>query len=115
MTPDFVADLRAATPSAAAELVAAKEDEICASLAELGRNLSRTMRYRISEARNRVQQQALSRVFDEVRGRLRTANSEMDSATHRLQLLMTQALRNVHGRAERIAFQLSPERLQTRL
>jgi exodeoxyribonuclease VII large subunit len=112
---DFVADLRAATPSAAAELVAAKEDEICATLSELGRNLSRTMRYRISEARNRVQQQALSRVFDEVRGRLRAANSEMNSATHRLQLLMTQALRTVHGRAERIAFQLSPERLQTRL
>ena len=112
---DFVADLRAPTPSAAAELVAAKEDEICATLAELGRNLSRLMRYRVSEARNRVQQQALSRVFDEVRGRLRTAHLETNSATHRLQLLLTQALRTTQERAQRIAFQLSPERLQTRL
>ena len=112
---DFAADLRAATPSAAAELVAAKEDEICATLAELGRNLSRVMRYRISEARNRVQQQALSRVFDEVRGRLRTANLETGNATHRLQLLIAQTLRTVQGSAARIAFQLSPERLQARL
>lgn len=112
---DFTADLRAATPSAAAELVAAKEDEICATLAELGRNLSRLMRFRISAARNRVQQQALSQAFDEVRGRLRAAHRESSAATHRLHLLMTHALRETQGRSERIAFQLSPERLQSRL
>ena len=55
---DFTADLRAPTSLGAAELVAAKEDEICATVAELGRNLSRLMRFRISSARNRVQQQA---------------------------------------------------------
>lgn len=112
---DFSADLRAPTPSAAAELVAAKEDEICATLSELGRNLSRLMRYRISSARNRVQQQALSQAFDEVRGRLRAAHRESSAATHRLHLLMTHALRETQGRSERIAFQLSPERLQARL
>ena len=112
---DFTADLRAPTPSAAAELVAAKEDELCGTLADLGRNLSRLMRYRISAARNRVQQQALSQVFDEVRGRLRTAHRQSGAATHRLQLLMTHALRATQVRSERIAFQLSPERLQGRL
>ncbi len=112
---DFTADLRAPTPSAAAELVAAKEDEICGTLAELGRNLSRLMRFRISSARNRVQQQALSQAFDEVRGRLRAAHRESGAATHRLHLLMTRALRETQGRSERIAFQLSPERLQARL
>src|SRR5687768_8390387 len=112
---DFTADLRAPTPSAAAELVAAKEDEICATLSELGRNLSRLMRFRISAARNRVQQQALSQAFDEVRGRLRAAHRESSAATHRLHLLMTHALRETQGRSERIAFQLSPERLQSRL
>jgi len=112
---DFTADLRAPTPSAAAELVAAKEDEICATLSELGRNLSRLMRFRISAARNRVQQQALSQAFDEVRGRLRAAHRESSAATLRLHLLMTHALRETQGRSERIAFQLSPERLQARL
>ena len=112
---DFTADLRAPTPSAAAELVAAKEDELCATLVALGRNLSRLMRFRISAARNRVQQQALSQVFDEVRGRLRTAHRESGAASHRLQILMTHALRATQLRSERIACQLSPERLQGRL
>ena len=112
---DFTADLRAATPSAAAELVAAKEDEICASLSELGRNLSRLMRFRISSARNRVQEQALSQVFDEVRGRLRIAQRETTHATHRLQILVSQTMRNAQGRAERVAFKLAPERLHARL
>jgi exodeoxyribonuclease VII large subunit len=112
---DFAADLRAPTPSAAAELVAAKEDELCSTLAELGRNLSRLMRFRISAARNRVQHQALSQVFEEVRGRLRAAHNETGDATHQLHLLLTQALRAAQGRRERIAFQLSPERLQARL
>ena len=112
---DFTADLRAPTPSAAAELVAAKEDEICSTLAELGRNLSRLMRFRISSARNRVQHQALSQAFDEVRERLRAAHRESSAATHRLHLLMTHALRATQGRSERIAFQLAPERLHARL
>ena len=112
---DFAADLRAPTPSAAAELVAAKEDELCSTLAELGRNLSRLMRFRISAARNRVQHQALSQVFEEVRGRLRAAHKDTGDATHRLHLLLTHALRAAQGRRERIAFQLSPERLQARL
>ena len=38
------------------------------------------MRFRISAARNRVQQQALSQVFDEVRGRLRTAHRQSGAA-----------------------------------
>lgn len=112
---DFTADLRAATPSAAAELVAAKEDELCATLAKLGRDLSRLMRYRISDARNRVQHQALSQVFDRVRKRLRDAHLETGTATHRLQLLVTQRIRAAHERAERIAFKLSPGRLQAHL
>jgi len=112
---DFTADLRAATPSAAAELVAAKEDEICAGLSELGRSLSRLMRFKISDARNRVQEQALSQVFEEVRGRLLIAQRQTTSATHRLQILVSQTLRTAQGRAERFAFKLAPERLRVRL
>src|SRR5438874_8024326 len=44
---DFVADKRAATPSAAAELVAAREDQLCSTLAQMGQNLSRLMRYKL--------------------------------------------------------------------
>jgi len=112
---DFAADLRAATPSAAAELVAAQESQICSTLAELERNLSRLMRFKIVKARTRVQEHALSQVFDEVRSRMRNARIETNSATHRMQLQVNRAVRDARGRSDAVAFQLSPARLQTRL
>jgi exodeoxyribonuclease VII large subunit len=112
---DFVADLRAPTPSAAAELVAAREDQLCSALAQAGQNLSQLMRYRIVTARTRVQQQALSGVFDEVRGRLRDAASAMNSARHRLQILLSQAVRGAHLRADALSNSLAPAQLRARL
>jgi exodeoxyribonuclease VII large subunit len=112
---DFVADLRAATPSAAAELVAAREDQLCSALSQAGQNLSRLMRYRIVNARTRVQQQALSGVFNEVRGRLRDAASTTNSARHRLQILMNQMVRHAHLRADALSGSLAPAQLRARL
>src|SRR5678815_2017550 len=57
---DFAADLRAATPSAAAEIVAAREDQICSALNNMGRQLVRLTRFQIVHLRARVQEQALS-------------------------------------------------------
>ncbi|HEY0431277.1 MAG TPA: exodeoxyribonuclease VII large subunit [Pyrinomonadaceae bacterium] len=111
---DFVADRRAATPSAAAELVAAREDQICATLAQTGQTLSRLMRYKIATARTRVQEQALSQAFDEVRGRLRDAGSATNSARHRLQILMNQAVRSAHLRSDALSRSLTPVQLRAR-
>jgi len=111
---DFVADLRAATPSAAAELVAAQEDQIRSALESLGRNLSRLMRFKIIDARTRVQEHALSHAFNEVRGRLRDAQSATNSATHELQILMNQSMNKAHAKTEGVLRRLSPVRLQTR-
>jgi exodeoxyribonuclease VII large subunit len=78
---DFVADLRAATPSAAAELVAAREDQLCSALDQMGRQMNRLMRYRVVDLRSRVQEQALSHAFDEVKSRLRNARRRFDTAS----------------------------------
>ena len=78
---DFVADLRAPTPSAAAELVAAREDELCSALDQLGRQMTRLMRFRVVDLRSRVQEQALSHAFDEVKSRLRNARRRFDAAS----------------------------------
>lgn len=111
---DFVADRRAPTPSAAAELVAAREDQLCAALDQTGQNLSRLMRYKIATARARVQQQALSQAFAEVRGRLRDASTSTNSARHRLQILMGQNLRSARLRADALNVSLSPAQLRAR-
>src|SRR2546427_752642 len=67
---DFVADLRAPTPSAAAEIVAAHEAQLCSLLERLTANLARSIRYRIADARTHVQDLALSPAFDAVASRL---------------------------------------------
>lgn len=79
---DFAADLRAATPSAAAEIVAAREDQICSALDNMGRQLVRLTRFQIVHLRARVQEQALSHAFDEVKSRLAKARTRLDTATN---------------------------------
>ncbi len=112
---DFVADRRAPTPSAAAELVAAHEDQMCADLARLGQNLGRLMRYRIMNARARVQEQALAQAFAEVRGRLRDAAAVASAGQHRLQILMNESMREARTRADYLNHFLEPAQLRARL
>ena len=78
---DFVADFRAPTPSAAAEIVAAREDQICSALENLGRQLVRLTRFKIVDLRSRVQEQALSHAFDEVKSQLNSARARFDAAS----------------------------------
>lgn len=78
---DFAADHRAATPSAAAEIVAAREDQICSALDHLGRQLVRLTKFQVVNLRARVQEQALSQAFDEVKSRLNNARARLDAAS----------------------------------
>jgi exodeoxyribonuclease VII large subunit len=112
---DFAADLRAPTPSAAAELVAAHEDELCTRLERLAGNLKRLMRYKIIDARTRVQETAMSQVFDEVRGKLRDARRETDQATHELHTLVKLAFQNAQRRTDYLVHRLALAQLRERL
>ena len=97
---DFVADFRAATPSAAAEIVAAREDQICSALDNLGRQLGRLTRYQVVNLRSRVQEQALSHAFDEVKSRLTRARRRYEAASSACDAAIDEKLQ--HGR-ERLA------------
>ncbi|MGA9415901.1 MAG: exodeoxyribonuclease VII large subunit, partial [Terriglobales bacterium] len=70
---DFVADLRAPTPSAAAELVIRSRQEIEAQAEDLYRRLERAVRYRLLMARQelneRAQQSAFARMMDGIHRR----------------------------------------------
>ncbi len=82
---DFAADVRAATPTAAAEIVAEREDEIGDYVERLTHGLFNSARYRVLAERARVQEAAMSPGFDEVRMRLRVAREEFDDARCRLE------------------------------
>ena len=62
---DFVADLRAPTPSAAAELVVGRKDEFRAALSEQARLMVRLLKHALRETRSRFQSVARSYVFRE--------------------------------------------------
>jgi exodeoxyribonuclease VII large subunit len=110
---DFVADLRAPTPSAAAEIVAAHEAQLCSLLESLTANLARSIRFRISGSRNDVQELALSPAFDAVVARLRNAMTATDEAEHRLQTAIIANLQRVQRRLGAAAHSLTPAQLRS--
>lgn len=78
---DLAADIRAATPSAAAEIVAQREEDICSALDRRVEDLERIISYRLLEARSRVQSLSMSPVFLET---LKTANVRLDAIASQL-------------------------------
>jgi exodeoxyribonuclease VII large subunit len=107
---DFAADVRAATPSAAAELVAAREDEVAATVDALTRELVRNLSYRLANERARMQEAVMSPAFDEVRARLRDAARETTELSHRLEKLIARVRERARKRLDDAACRLSPER-----
>ena len=110
---DFVADLRAATPSAAAEIVATHESELCSRLAGLSATLARSIQYRIADARNQVHELAQSTAFDAVAARLHDAVASVDAADYRLRSAIKTSLQDIHRRVNAAAHGLSPAQLRS--
>jgi exodeoxyribonuclease VII large subunit len=79
---DFVADIRASTPSAAAEIVAKARDEVSARIHALSDRLSKTVRYRILEARSRLFELQTSRAERRIAARLRATSQRLDDAVY---------------------------------
>jgi len=112
---DFVADLRAPTPSAAAEMVAAHEAELCARLTALTKTLARSMQYRLSGARNQVQELALSSAFDAVAARVRNALTATSRAEYRLQATVRAAVEAAQRRLHAASRNVSVPQLRSTL
>jgi exodeoxyribonuclease VII large subunit len=80
---DFVADLRAPTPSAAAERVVQAKADLVARIAALDKHLAAAFSLRVSGIRARVAALTSHRVFEAERGRLRTAAQRVDDLVRR--------------------------------
>jgi len=82
---DFVADLRAPTPSAAAELVVSQKAELVERVTNLRRRLTQSLHFQLSRFRNKVLELSTHRVFSTVEGKLRSYRQRSDELVFRLE------------------------------
>jgi exodeoxyribonuclease VII large subunit len=80
---DFVADVRAATPTMAAEIAVPARAEVRARIAGLERAAAARLQGRVDLARRRVSAFAKSYALGQVRGRIEHAMQRLDHASHR--------------------------------
>ena len=100
---DFVADLRAPTPSAAAEIVIRSRQEIEDQASALHERLSRAMRYRLLMGRQGLTQLAQHGAFARMMELIRQRQQKLDDLIHRLELAERHLLQQAHRRCETIS------------
>ena len=97
---DFVADLRAPTPSAAAELITAAQHKVEERLEQLGQRLDRATRYALMQARERFLRLSAPAAFARMRDNLNLRQQRVDELSFRMET------------AWRILYQRAGQRLQ---
>ncbi len=100
---DFVADLRAATPSAAAELVVGKKDEFLNRIDFLRHGLMRHMEKQLHENWSLLEQLRSDSALAEFPGRLQELAQRLDNGEFALVRLFQQSLKLKLGRWNRAA------------
>jgi exodeoxyribonuclease VII large subunit len=97
---DFVADLRAPTPSAAAELVIRSRQDIEDHAAALHDRLTRAMRYRLLMGRQALTELAQHGAFARMMEVIRQRQQKLDDLTHRVELAQRNLLEKSRRRWE---------------
>lgn len=105
---DFVADLRAPTPSAAAEIVAKAESDIIEHLRRSTTDLIRSMHMRLLTAHGDVQSLAMAPVFAEFPASLREKRHQIDRSISDVTRNLTRKLQERSERLRDVSLRLSP-------
>jgi exodeoxyribonuclease VII large subunit len=98
---DFVADVRAATPSAAAEIVVRAKEDLAAGIEGLARRAEGALRLRVARVRGRVEAVTAHRVFEAERGRLRAHGQQVRELSRRAEAALRLRLERARERARR--------------
>jgi exodeoxyribonuclease VII large subunit len=90
---DFAADLRAPTPSAAAELITEAQHKVAEHLANQSHRLDRATRFQLLQARQRLTRVPISRAESRVSTLLHRQAQRLDDFSFRLESALTTQLR----------------------
>jgi exodeoxyribonuclease VII large subunit len=112
---DFVADFRAATPSAAAERVVQAKEELQARVTALERRRDGALRLQLARVRARVQAATAHRVFAAEQGRLRVAAQRVDDLARRSEQALLRRAEDGGHHVRRLSERLSAFRLDRQL
>lgn len=103
---DFAADIRAATPSAAAEMVSAAREELTVRLDHLTRRSGQAMHLLTHRKRHQLQRLAASRAFTDAEAKLKFFHQRLDELRSRLMRTLPQraepARRQLAGGREKL-------------
>ncbi len=100
---DFVADLRAPTPSAAAELVIRSRVEVETQADALRERLLRAMQRQLLEARHALMERAQDGAFARMMDLIRQRQQKLDDLTFRLERSERQGLEQIRRRLETVS------------
>jgi exodeoxyribonuclease VII large subunit len=100
---DFVADLRAPTPSAAAELVIRSRQDIEAQAEDMYRRLERAVRYRLLMARQELTQRAHHGAFARMMDGIHRRQQKLDDQRFRLEKAERQLVQSLQRRCETVS------------
>lgn len=90
---DFVADLRAPTPSAAAELITEAQHKVEELIAALSHRLVRAARFQLMQARQRLGQTSIAYAQQRVTTHLHRIQQRLDDLGFRMESAMIESLR----------------------
>ena len=112
---DFVADLRAATPSAAAERVVQAKEDLQARVRALDERRDAALRLKLARTRHRVESAAVHRVFAAERNRIRNQAQRTDELLRRSEASLRRAVERGAAHARRLRERLEAFRLDRQL
>ena len=97
---DFVADLRAPTPSAAAELITEAQHKVAEEVAALVHRLERPARFQLLQARQRLAQVSVARAEARVQSTLHRYAQRLDDLAQRAENAVAEKLRGQRRRLD---------------